>query len=476
MYRILLLFSIFLLCVVLPHSAMAGTAFVDFSSGVGPLYVKVGGSGVLSVDDGRGSFSGPNVTVIGESGLATACGGSLSTTMMLQPSTDAVNGVGLIIMDASDPQTAVTAIVYGDGSVVLTDWIGNMQVLEFHYPGAYNNSLTLTYDSTTERATMMLNTDHSAFLELALNGATSVSIGVIAEGPGGFKNFTGQGPCIPDYPSLEVDTDEDGVSDADEATYGSDPNDPGHLPVFKAQGATIHSWNGVTALISSGSLPQNVVVIKVSTPGVIPVGAIPDGKRATTVAVSMEPAGTVFSTPVQVTLPYTPAAILGMLETNLTVFVYDGVQYTADGIAGVVVDAPNNRISFTTSHFSTFLLAGDALDSDGDGTADIDDAFPHNAFGATDSDGDGIGDEWEEQWFGNHDGTVEPDELVVANASSDSDGDNVPDRIEFEYASQGANPTDGTTVLPLSGVSLVSLVLLGSLGLLRIAGRGVLRG
>ncbi len=47
-------------------------------------------------------------------------------------------------------------------------------------------------------------------------------------------------------------------------------------------------------------------------------------------------------------------------------------------------------------------------------------------------------------WFG---------DLTTANASSDSDGDGVPDIAEFQYAYFGLDPTDGTTELPVGGVA-----------------------
>lgn len=445
-------------CGLTISGAWAGTAYVDFSAGTGPLNVRLGGSGSLTSSGGRAVFTGPNLTVVGQSGSAVSCGGTLSNTMTLKPSTDAVNGVGLAIIDASDPQSMITATVDSDGNVVLADWIGNYQTGHFTYPAAGNNYMTLQYNSSTERATLTLNGSQTIFLEAALNGATNVYLGVFANGAGGFANFAGQGPCIPDYPPQVVDSDDDGVSDDEETSYGSNPEDPGHLPVFQAEGAAIHALNGAEVTIEAGSLPQNVVVVKVGTPGTIPAGTIPGDKHTSAAALSLGPDGAIFSIPVQVSLPYTPAAITGLQESSLTAVYFNGTNYAADGIADVSVDPVAHVISFSTTHFTDFLVAGDYSDADGDGVPDLDDAFPYNPLGATDSDGDGLGDEWEERWFGDNNGVVEPGELDAANAYTDYDFDGISDRREFEFYSFGLDPTDGASRLPVTSCAGMALL------------------
>ncbi len=135
------------------------------------------------------------------------------------------------------------------------------------------------------------------------------------------------------------------------------------------------------------------------------------------------------------TLPYTQSGIAGLIESTLTVFCYDGAGYSESGISGVVVDAPGKTVSFATTHFSTFVIAGAPQDSDGDG----------------------IDDSWETQWFG---------DLDTANATSDYDGDGLPDLTEFEYRGLGLNPTEHDEPLPAVGTlgAVVLSALLIALG------------
>ena len=65
-------------------------------------------------------------------------------------------------------------------------------------------------------------------------------------------------------------------------------------------------------------------------------------------------------------------------------------------------------------------------DSDGDGVADVADAFPFDARWQHDSDADGLADEWELARFGN---------LTAADETTDSDGDGVRDGEELDHGS-----------------------------------------
>ena len=96
--------------------------------------------------------------------------------------------------------------------------------------------------------------------------------------------------------------------------------------------------------------------------------------------------------------------------------------------------------------------ADPALDSDGDGTPDSRDAFPYDARYKTDSDRDGLPDEWELTWFGN---------LATANAGTDSDGDGVRDRDEFDH---GSDPRVG---LPIAATEVIAVGVNHSLALQR---------
>lgn len=448
--------SLALLAFVSP--AFAGTATIDFSYGVGPLNYKVSGLGELTAVGGRASFSGSNVTLMAEGGSPLSCGQTTLVTMSLVPYSDAGSGVGLIMTDSSG-WDQVTAICSTDGTVTLMDWIGNYRNLQFSYPAALN-WMTLEYNAYIGRAVLTLNGTSSVFLEMALNGAMSVRFGVAANGPGGFEDFTATGSCVSDYPVPDLDTDGDGVIDTEEIAAGTDPDDPGSLPVERTEGATINALNGVTVTIPPNTLPAGATNIKVSTPDSTPEGNIPDGKVYAGVAVELEPSGLNFTGPVTVTVPYSSGDIVGLEEDTLTAFYFADPDYSASGIAGVSVDTGQRKVTFTTTHFTVFILAADLVDSDGDGVPDQDDAFPFNPFGATDSDGDGIGDEWEEMWFGNGNGIVEPGELDVADEFSDFDGDEVLDINEFNFWQLGLSPLDGVSQLPAAGA--LAGILLGA--------------
>ena len=67
-----------------------------------------------------------------------------------------------------------------------------------------------------------------------------------------------------------------------------------------------------------------------------------------------------------------------------------------------------------------------ALDSDGDGVADVDDDYPYDARYESDTDGDGLADEWERSHFGN---------LTAADGTTDTDADGITDREEQDHGS-----------------------------------------
>jgi hypothetical protein len=411
--------------------AFAGTATINFDANTGLLTYKAGGAGALTTAVGRASFSGSNITLLAQSGTPISSSGTTSITMTLQPSTDAVNGVGLI-MTSPDGFDQVTAIVSDNGDVVLTDYIGNQRMAHFTYPAAGNNYLTLTYDAAQGRATLSLNGGaQEVYLYDALEGATSVRVGVIANGPGGFESFSGTGPGIPDYPPPVQDSDGDGVNDDDETAAGTDPHDPGNLPVYNAQGATVHALNGATVVIPAGSLPSSSINVAVSGAGpAFPIGNVPDGKALSRVGLELKPDGTTFTAAVTVTLPYTGVGIQGLIESSLDVVYFQGPDYANAGIANVAVNTGNHSVTFTTTHFTTFVLAGQPRDTDGDG----------------------IDDWWEMYWFG---------DLTTANATSNYDGDGISDLIEFRYWNLGLNPKEVDAPLPVDG--LASLAALGVL-------------
>lgn len=119
---------------------------------------------------------------------------------MLQPYGDATNGVGLVMIDplGDDP---LTATVFPNGDVVLAGFLGLSVSTYFTYPAAFNNTLTLTYDPSSDIATVTLNGTRSVSLNGALMGGGSVQVGVFSGGTGGFANFSATGSSIPNYTS-----------------------------------------------------------------------------------------------------------------------------------------------------------------------------------------------------------------------------------------------------------------------------------
>ena len=429
--------------VLVSLGAVAGTANMDFDTDVG-LLTDQSGAGSLIASGGWAVFTGQNVSLMEEDGTLISTGGTVSVTMWLQPSTQAVNLVGIVL--AAPGGDTVEAVCDGEGYVTLTDYFGNWKSWSFSYSNATNNFFTLTYYASPGplygRATLSLNGTERAFLDDALEGATSVWVGVEAGGPGGFYTLTATGPDIPDYPP--VDTDNDGVSDADETEAGTDPNDPGSRPVDGEDGATVTGLNGASVTFPAGSFVGSINA-GVASPASIPAGTVPGGKLLSDAGVELTPNGTTFTSPVGVTLPYTPAQIQNLDASTLRPFFYDSGSYSAAGIAGVSVNTTAKTVSFTTTHFTLFALAGDLMDSDGDGTPDIYDVFPYNPNGQTDTDLDGIGDEWEGDWFEGN--------LDTADETTDYDSDGVSDLREFEEWVFNLDPTDGLSSLPAVGVA-----------------------
>ena len=107
------------------------------------------------------------------------------------------------------------------------------------------------------------------------------------------------------------------------------------------------------------------------------------------------------------------------------------------------------------------------VDSDGDGLADIWDAFPQDKRYQFDSDKDGMADEWEEQYglnaYDASDAIADADKDELSNVSEfqhdanpqkgDSDDDGMPDAWEVQYGLDPAVPEDAKTDFDEDGFS-----------------------
>jgi len=348
---------------VLLHAgaAYAGTAFMDFDDSVGLLTYGVGGASTLTSSGGRASFTGAGTTVLAQDGTPISCGGTNTVRMTIRPSVDAGAGVGIILINAADTAEYATAIVSSDGMVTLTDWIGNWRNVQFLYPNAYNNFLTVTDDRTGDTTTLNINGSaapaDTVTLYDSLNGASQIYIGVVALSAAGFEDFRASGPNVPDYPP--GDSDGDGVTDDDEVAAGTDPDDPGSVPVKNSTGATVNDGRGTIVSIPAGSLPADTVNIEVSRTASVPDGPAPGGlSPALYSGRQFEPSGLSFSQPVTVTMSYSGADMIRFDESTFQAAYWTGSEYSTSGIVSSPPDTSAKTVTFTTDHFTVFTLIG----------------------------------------------------------------------------------------------------------------------
>lgn len=186
-------------------AAEAGTTWIDFESGVGPLAPSgfSTGPGTLTASSGRASFSDQNVTyLVNESGMFYAAVlGTGEASITFCPQTDAGNGVGLQIgMEGSPGSIWYSILAASDGTVTVSDgWHGIIGTASFPNPTAPDCTLTWSNDGDPTGLWVLLNGVPK--INLSSYPITSLwALGVRADGPAGFGDFRAHGDGIPDYP------------------------------------------------------------------------------------------------------------------------------------------------------------------------------------------------------------------------------------------------------------------------------------
>jgi hypothetical protein len=151
-----------------------------------------------------------------------------------------------------------------------------------------------------------------------------------------------------------------------------------------------------------------------------------------------------------------PKAINGA-EISSAADVPDSITYNAylndDGTLSVTVEAGDGV-------WWNYKLAKTTVDTDGDGVADDDDAFPTDPSETVDSDGDGIGNNADTD--NDNDGVIDAEDLYPFDPSEayDSDGDGIGDNAD-PYPSDPTNTGDSDSS---SGFSVVADFTTGAFG------------
>jgi hypothetical protein len=222
------------------------------------------------------------------------------------------------------------------------------------------NNIEVVHDRTTHRSTLTLNkgttSEDTVFLEDSLQAEWPVMIGVVSSSTGGFETFQASGIDIPDYPP--GDSDGDGVTDDDEIEAGTDPDDPGSVPVSKATGGTVNDGRGTILTIPAGSLPADTN-IEVSHTAAVPDGPAPGGlSPALYSGRQFEPNGLNFSEPVTVTMSYSGTDMISFDESTFEAAYWTGSEYSTSGIVSSPPDTSAKTVTFTTYHFTLFTFIG----------------------------------------------------------------------------------------------------------------------
>ncbi|MFA6240944.1 MAG: hypothetical protein WC655_08450 [Candidatus Hydrogenedentales bacterium] len=147
---------------------------------------------------------------------------------------------------------------------------------------------------------------------------------------------------------------------------------------------------------------------------------------------------------------------------------WQGNQFLYYDAPGLTATDAIQLTAFVENPLSTTSTAWSSADSDGDNVPDVVDAFPARADEWADADGDGMGDNFEQRIIDYDNGDAYA-AFTDVMPGDDFDGDSVSNAMEFEI---DADPTDGTTQLPLT-VGIVGVF--ATLSLMLVFARRYLR-
>jgi hypothetical protein len=216
-------------------SVHAGTTAIDFTQGIGNL-VRLGGSGTLTTDvNCRAVMGGTTTWVVGNGVSPVTSSGTTSITVGISPGNDLTvsQEFGLIVVEPASGEF-VTATVNDLGDVTLTNGL-ETDTAFFPAPGASNAGFTLTYNQTTDTATVTITGfSNSATISPAipLGEGGPVQIGVFATGGAEFRSLTATGAGIPELDSTGVCGAEEGETEGTPA----EGEEEGEAPVIVAVG------------------------------------------------------------------------------------------------------------------------------------------------------------------------------------------------------------------------------------------------
>ncbi len=194
--------------------AWAGTTFIEFLSGIGPLNLKTSGAGVLSTSGGDAVFTGSNTTYLNDGGGQQETSGGIVTVFMegFQPFQVEPGGLAIVITDGSTTVTATVVDIapLGYPDVLLSDGQGNLDSVEFYYPAADNNFMTLVYNPSTFMVTLTIQGFGGDTATLSGIFMDDIAPGVSAtSSAANFDDITIDGPGIPNYPTVGDPLDPD---------------------------------------------------------------------------------------------------------------------------------------------------------------------------------------------------------------------------------------------------------------------------